>query len=163
MISGVHAVPAGRPPKPTRLKLVSGTYRPDRSNPSEPMPKAGIPEMPANLSRAGKVAWNRYVILLSELGTLTVSDGPALACLAETAADLDAARQALRDRGGLTYSTTTRSAGLMHRPWPEVALVAESDHRLMTWLAKFGLSPADRAKVSTVSKDSPDPNSRFFR
>jgi P27 family predicted phage terminase small subunit len=145
------------------LKLVSGTYRPDRSNPAEPMPKAGIPEMPANLSRAGKVAWNRYVTLLTELGILTVSDGPALQCLSEATADLAAARQALRERGSLTYATTTRSAGLMHRPWPEVALVAESDHRLMIWLAKFGLSPVDRARVSIVGKDYPDPNARFFR
>ena len=29
---------AGRPPKPTKLKLLEGTFRPDRARPDEPQP-----------------------------------------------------------------------------------------------------------------------------
>jgi phage terminase small subunit len=36
----------------------------------------------------------------------------------------------------------------MIRARPEVAMIADADRRIMMWMSKFGLTPADRSRVS---------------
>jgi P27 family predicted phage terminase small subunit len=96
--------------------------------------------------------------LLDAMGVLTEADGPALAALAETADDLVVARRALAAHGGsLTYATET---GV--RVWPEVRIVAEANKRLASWLARFGMTPSDRSKVSVVERKDHDPLDELF-
>jgi hypothetical protein len=49
----------------------------------------------------------------------------------------------------------------MIRVRPEVAMIADADRRLMAWLARFGLSPADRSRVSEIVGTQPNPFLRF--
>jgi P27 family predicted phage terminase small subunit len=155
---------AGRPRKPTALKLVTGTLRPDRFNSREPQPKRKRPVMPATLSAGAKKAWRQFAKLLDELGVLTTADTAALGNLCEAAADLETARAALAARPGLTYENVTAAGGVTHRAYPEVALVRDAERRVHRWLAAFGLTPADRSKVSIadVGKDE-DPAAKFLR
>jgi hypothetical protein len=50
---------AGRKPKPTKLKLIQGTYRPDRASPSEPKPQAVIPPCPKFLQGDAKQQYRK--------------------------------------------------------------------------------------------------------
>ena len=140
---------AGRPRKPTVLKLVTGTAQPCRINAKEPKPQRARPSPPEHISAKARTAWGYVSSLLDRMGVLTESDGLALEGLCEAYADMLAARQALEDRGeGLTYETTTKIGGRMIRSFPEVAMAAEADRRLAYWLGRFGLTPADRSRVS---------------
>ena len=44
----------------------------------------------------------------------------------------------------------------MVRARPEVAMISDADRRVATWLARFGLTPADRSRVS-ASQSAADP------
>ena len=52
-----------RPKKPTGAKVLKGTFRKCRENPSEPapMPVDGIPKPPKGLSRAARDEWNQII------------------------------------------------------------------------------------------------------
>lgn len=140
-----------RPRKPTKLKVLQGTAKPSRTNQREPKPKIGIPPAPEHLSAAARAAWNPVGQLLLDMRVLTLADGLALEGLCETYADLRRARSSLDSRDGLWYEVATKQGGTMYRAYPEVAMVADADRRLASWLTKFGLSPADLSRVHAAA------------
>lgn len=141
----------GRPLKPTHLKLVTGTARPSRINKNEPKMRREIPSAPAHLSDGAKESWGYVAVILDEMGVLTRADRVALEGLCEAYTELRAARKSLADAGSITYETTNATGGKMIRPRPELAMIADADRRLMAWLTKFGLTPADRSRVSAAN------------
>ncbi|MDQ1077996.1 phage terminase small subunit P27 family [Pseudoroseomonas cervicalis] len=146
-----------RPRKPTHLKVVAGTERPSRVNKAEPKPRRKPPAPPSHLSDKAREAWAAVSVLLDRMGVLTEADGMAVEGLCEAYADLYAAREALSARGGLTYETVSQTGAVMHRPYPEVSMIADADRRFRMWLASVGLTPADRSKVAgePVAEESP--------
>jgi P27 family predicted phage terminase small subunit len=139
----------GPPPKPTALKIVAGTDRPCRTNPAEPKPPRGRPSPPLHLSDKARAVWANVVDTLDQMGVLTDADALAVEGLCEAYADVQAARTALAARdGALTYETETKVGGRMVRAYPEVAILADADRRLMAWMSRFGLTPADRSRVA---------------
>jgi P27 family predicted phage terminase small subunit len=106
------------------------------------------------------------------MGILTRADVIAVEGLCESYSDLLAARDSLKQDivhgtvivakgGSLTYTTTGKS-GIMVRNRPEVALIGDADRRVSMWLAKFGLTPADRSRVSAnVDPGAADPFADF--
>ncbi len=159
---------AGRPRKPTHLKVVAGTAQPCRTNANEPEPQRERPSPPSHLSDRGKAAWAEAVLITDRMGVLTEADPLALEDLAETLADLRAARASLEKplsmtvRGedgepvekvfaeaGERYYWTFGKSGPMRRARPELADIADASRRLTACLAKFGLNPADRSRVSS--------------
>jgi len=158
----------GRPALPTSLKKLRGTLQPSRVHRGEPTPEIGAAPRPAHLSKGASAFWDSMVQVLTEMRVLSTSDGHAVAALCETLADLAAARAALAKRvkagseviakaGARTYTTTSRTGAVMIRTRPEVGMIADADRRLMAWLSRFGLSPADRSRVSetTAPRDNP--------
>ena len=51
---------------------------------------------------------------------------------------------------------------LMIRVYPEVRLVNDATKRFASWLARFGMTPADRARVSVVEREEDDPLDALF-
>lgn len=142
-----------RPRTPTALKLVKGTARKDRTNKAEPKPRRVIPSPPEHLSDRARTAWGAMSVILDRMGVLTEADAVALEDLCETYAELVEARQALRDRGQATYEGGGEKSGTIYRSYPEVAQVADASRRLMALLTKFGMTPADRSRVSAAGED----------
>jgi P27 family predicted phage terminase small subunit len=139
----------GPPPKPTALKVVAGTDRPCRTNAAEPKPPRGRPSPPVHISDKARTAWAYVTVILDQMGVLTDADALAVEGLCEAYADVQAARAALAARdGALTYETQTKAGGRMVRAYPEMAMLADADRRLMAWMSRFGLTPADRSRVS---------------
>ena len=68
---------AGRKPKPTRLKLITGNPGKRRLNEREPKPKAVVPRCPVELCDAAKKEWRRIGKQLAVLGLLTEIDRAA--------------------------------------------------------------------------------------
>ena len=69
----------GPQPKPTALKMLQGTARPDRMNPNEPKPPLSSSRPPTWLNAAQKKIWRDKAPALIRQGVLTEWDRDALA------------------------------------------------------------------------------------
>lgn len=117
---------AGRPPKPTALKLLHGNPGKRQLNENEPKPPLGA-QPPAWL-KADLVLlqeWNRHAPRLAKLGLLTEIDDDALATLCV----LEVKFREMLAAG---------AAGS--------ALASLSKELRALW-SRFGMTPADRARV----------------
>lgn len=144
-----------RPRIPTNLKIVKGTAQKCRTNPNEPKPELGIPEPPEHLSDRAKGTWSKVSKILLDMGILSSAHGLALEGLCESYADLVSARQALRERGSVTYEGGSEKNGTIYRAYPEVAMASDADRRFRSWLAAFGLTPSDQSRVNAFP-DEPE-------
>jgi phage terminase small subunit len=120
--------------EPVALALVKGS---DTKNPARyrdrakaPKPAAGIGVVPGHLSPGAAVVWIELAPTMVD-GVLTVADRIAWEALCELVAEM---RDVKRDFSGAKYST------------------------LVSLLARFGMTPADRAKVSVTDDDDKPAN-----
>lgn len=160
---------AGRRPKPTHLKVVSGNPGKRALNKREPKPKKVIPSCPDHLGAAGMVAWGKLCVLLDRMGVLTEADALALERLCDCYAEILECRELIQ-RDGRTYSSTSAAKKEGDEPQflmkanPAVAMLADADRRFKGYLVEFGLTPAARSKVQ-VKDDGDgekDPLQEFF-
>lgn len=78
-MAGIVGNRGGRPRKPTALKLIQGTARPDRMNPLEPVaPELDNLAAPSYLTATEKKQWDRHAEMLSKMRVLTEADCNAL-------------------------------------------------------------------------------------
>ena len=132
----------GPAPKPRRLKLLDGTYRPDRdAGMPDPEPLKVVPKPPTWLSPDGKREWKRVAAQLIALDVLTDPDLAALEGYCASYARAVRADRALQ-RGGLTMKTPQ---GLIPRPEVAVARTAWAEAR--RFAQEFGLTPSSRSRV----------------
>lgn len=140
---------------PTHLKIISGTAKPYRINAAEPKPQRGIPSPPKSLTKGARAVWREISAIVADMGILTLADAIALETLCECVSELRAHRAALAESGEAVFSRTDPKTGdVMHRAHPRTMLIADADRRLRNWLAAFGLTPADRSRVSTMAGDT---------
>jgi len=147
----------GRPPLPTKVKLLRGTLRQHRRNLAEPMPSPGAPPRPSTLPVLARPTWRWLARLLTSMRIITKADGPALLLAACRLTDyLDLRRDV--DANGVTYTTTTASGSTMYRQRPEVALMTAAWRDAMAALVQLGLTPSARSRVSKASNhpDTPE-------
>lgn len=147
----------GRPPKPTRLKVLEGTVRKDRANPNEPKPPAAPRRAtaPPWLGKGARVWWNRIRPLLVQMQVMTGADPVALGLLCDALAEYMTARAVLQ-RKGTTYETNG-PAGRLIRRRPEWDIARDAWRRAKTMLTEFGLTPAARSKVAAGDVGPADP------
>jgi P27 family predicted phage terminase small subunit len=166
-----------RPRTPTALKLIRGTAQPCRTNPREPRSLKGKPKPPEHLSERARTAWDSVTGLLADMNVLSKADGLALECLCESYAEMLWARERIRQYKSPTYRQVSRKETgekdldgkpvyeerIMIRAVPEVGIAADAERRFKSWLAVFGLTPADRSRVSAGGDKSvsDDPWSRL--
>lgn len=126
---------AGRPPKPTALKRLRGEKRPSRLTKNEPAPPAGaVP--PSWLTKPARKSWAALAPVLEEMRVLTTADAVALGNLCELMAEFQ--RQCRERR-------------------PSGKLAGE----IRQHLGRFGLTPADRARLSVPPAKEADPFENF--
>jgi phage terminase small subunit len=118
----------GRPPKPTALKLVQGSRIRKKRN--EPKARVGcVP--PPWLPAGAATEWKRLSEPLLRLGLLTELDGDAFAAMC---------------------ILTVRLGELAGTP----ADVSNTTRELRQLWGRFGMTPADRAKVSVRPEEEKD-------
>ena len=135
----------GPAPKPTAIKRIAGTYRPDRSAANEPQPEIPerTPSVPSHLSEAARAEWYRVAKELHGLGLLTRIDVTALAAYCETFATWVEALDKCREMGLIVKSP---NGFPIQNPYLSVASQAEK--RMRQWLGEFGMTPSSRSRVS---------------
>lgn len=164
----------GRPPKPTALKLIEGTARPDRINDREPEPPQGEIKPPKWLVGRSKRLWNEIAPVLDEMGVLTTADPHALALLCDAYAEYLDARAVVKKEGA-TYQTSrvlgqlyTESGeevplvNTMVRQRPEVAIASDAWRRIQRMMSEFGLTPSSRSRIKASPKEEIDPFEEFL-
>lgn len=148
---------AGRPRKPTKLHVLNGNpgKRPLPKN--EPKPTEGVPDRPEWLLPEAKREWTRVVRELEPLGLLALVDRAMLAAYCQSWATYVRAQRKLEQLGE-TFETAT--GYLM--PRPEVAIAKGALEKAMQLSARFGFTPADRAKLALPEAPPADPFAEFL-
>lgn len=162
-------MPAGRPPKPTAMKRLEGTYRPDR-DPGEPEVAVTLPECPAHLPKAAKEEWARIGAELVAAGLVTKLDRAALTgyCRAwalqveadthlrrEGSIKFDSGRErVLNPDTGKMESIQVRPPAWIRSPW--LTELRTALDQMAKYLREFGMSPSSRAKVSAEKPPADD-------
>ena len=147
----------GPAPKPTRLKILSGSRKP--RNTREPMPPRGRPRCPEWLDAAAKRKWKSLVPILDRVGILTVVDGDALTVFCQAMSELQWASETIRKEG----RTIKLASGFM-QPHPAVAMQRSAWAAVKTFGALLGLNPSARTALSVdMPHDDEDPAEAFLR
>lgn len=132
----------GPPPKPTALKKLQGTFRPDRAPSNEFKPAVGAPAKPDYLDDIASAQWDRVVAQLSEHKVLATVDGAALEafCVNYSAAVRFQKRADAKPMVKTPFGVKVNPAcGEARKHW---ALVKQFG-------AEFGLTPSSRTRVGT--------------
>jgi P27 family predicted phage terminase small subunit len=152
---------AGRPRKPTKQKIIQGTFRKDRAPKHEPEPEpvTEAPRPPSDLPSAGKKLWKKLAPELVAKGILTVVDLSALEILCFNYGIYKELNKAIRGKiedpvtGKIrkrTYAEYMR--GENSQTIPEYTAMRNAFSTFKSYMTEFGLSPSSRAKL-----DVPEP------
>jgi P27 family predicted phage terminase small subunit len=139
---------AGRPPKPTRLKILSGNPGKRPLNAAEPQPARGVPPCPAWLDDYAKEKWGELAELLHGLGVLTLADGETLTVLCNAWSELRHANDLLASEGRTQESTRGGS-----KPHPAVMMQRTAWRTIREYSTLFGLDPSSRSRLSVPPVD----------
>ena len=142
---------AGRKPKPTALKLIQGTYRPDRANPSEPHPRPVIPPCPKFLQGEAREAYRKTAKKLARIGLLTELDDMALSMLCQGWADYLEATDQVRKSGILVKSPN--GFPVLN---PYLVAANQALKKVRTLLVEFGMTPGSRSRIQALGAEEPD-------
>jgi len=149
----------GRPPKPTKLKIIQGNpgKRPLPKN--EPEPDPGIPSRPEWLSVEAKREWNRLAPRLASLGLLASdNDRAAFAAYCQTWAFYVDAVKDIQRNGMVQVADSGYES-----PRAAVGTMVKMLEKLSLYGGKFGLSPSDRVKLAVPEKKGDDPLEEFLK
>jgi P27 family predicted phage terminase small subunit len=148
--------PAAKPPE---LKLLEGN-RGNRAIDLTSMfrPEVGAPSMPRDLSREAKKAWKRLVPELVRYNLLSKVDADALEDLCETIGLIKILRRSINATQELLLTKDEDPARAIEVATPNGMRIQSPTYqalnrereKLRSWLAEFGLTPAQRARVTTA-------------
>lgn len=142
----------GRKPKPTHLKLLTGTAQPSRINKNEPQPAQGerVPSCPAHLGGRAATEWKRIAKELHDLKILTRVDVKALAAYCEAYALWVQADGLLKDynmKNSANANLLVTPTGVM-KTHPYVDQLRQHRADMVKFAAEFGITPSSRARVN---------------
>lgn len=136
----------GHNKKPDHLKLLQGTLRKGRSNPDAPKLKHKIPRASASLPKEAKVEYYKLVKILNNMKVLSEGDGGELE-------NLSIARAQVKHLSKKLFETSDMEE------YRKIQICLNDAVRISAALSmRFGLSPADRDRVSVVSSPGGEPN-----
>jgi P27 family predicted phage terminase small subunit len=142
----------GRPPKPTRLRLLEGNpgRRPINENEPRPRRRQRIPSPPDDLGEIGKAEWRKMGPVLVRLGLLTEMDTTAFHMYCATYERwVDAERQARENP-----IIQTPSGYFQHSPY--TSLANRLYYMVKQSLSDFGMTPSSRSRVAVDPSDRQD-------
>jgi P27 family predicted phage terminase small subunit len=151
---------AGRRPKPTVIKELSGNPGKRRLNKSEPGFSAGA-TCPKHLDKIAKTEWKRLSGDLIASGLLTTVDRAALAAYCDVYSRWVQATTALQIQG--LVITSTKSGYPI--PNPYVAIANTSLTLMHKFSVEFGFTPSSRSRIHVAqpANTSDDPLMRFMQ
>lgn len=155
---------AGRPPKPTKTKILQGTFRPCRAvNEPEPEELVAVPRPPKSLKgyKRARAEWTRAARELIANGILTNLDLVTLESYCLAYERMLTAEDALRDGMGLTMETPNG----YQQERPEVSIASKSRKEVLSFAGVLGLTPAHRSRLNVAKpkEKTADPMEELLR
>lgn len=139
----------GPAPKPTQIKVLEGTYRPDRTR-GEVFPDPPDDLAPPDwLSEPGRNKWSELAPILASQGLLTDCDLDTLALYCTTWVRWKEAEEALQREG----MTTTAQSGYQQVS-PYYTIASKSQAELRALADRLGLNPSARSRISVQKEGS---------
>lgn len=156
----------GRPPKPTALKKLTGNPGHRPLNDAEPIPPDDMPEMPKGMGHIANREWRWMAPALKEMGLLSAVDGRAFAGYCKAAAMVEIYFKIALDEP-MHEEPILNSLGLeigtKIKVNPAHAAYLASEKVMLAFLSRFGLTPADRARIKIERKPAVDPGEEFMK
>lgn len=152
---------AGRPPKPTKLKLLQGNPGKRELNKNEPNPQVGedIPKPPSWMETQAKKEWKRIVPELHRLELLTMVDHPSLVAYCQAYARFVECEKIIKKQG-MTFETPN---GYVQQR-PEIAISNNAQKIMKEFAAQFGLTPSSRGRLNLPDqKENKDEFEEFLK
>ena len=142
---------AGRPRKPTALKLLHGDFakNPKRQNHAEPQVESAIPDCPKWITGEARAEWKRVCSELASMKVVTLPDRAALEAYCKIRERWRAALNQIA-REGMTLDS---ESGSYENPATKIAARCEAD--IHKYLCQFGLTPASRSRVNVTQQTAP--------
>src|ERR1700687_3455152 len=136
----------GRRPKPTRLKVLTGSPGRRPLNATEPRPDPAVPDCPPELGEIARREWNRLIGELAALRIVTNLDRAALAAYCGAYALWAEATEAIQK-----YGTMIKAPSGYPVQSPYVAVANRQAEIMMRIASEFGFTPASRGRLWMVS------------
>ncbi len=143
----------GPPKKPTALKRLQGTYRPDRAPANEPTPE-GTAEPPDFLTAEAREEWDRLAPGLTTMGLLTSADRAVFAGYCQAWADYLRLTAQLNEMASWVWESEKG----YRQAVPELAMRKEAWSRAVQAGSRLGLDPAARSGLHVQPKTPKDEN-----
>jgi P27 family predicted phage terminase small subunit len=151
---GGARIGAGRKPKPTRLKEITGNFGGKPLNVAEPRPPLlkSMPNPPHHFDRVAIREWNTMGPVLGNLGLLTEIDITAFAIYC------DAFSRWVQSSTMLRKGLIVVSKNGVQTPSPFLSIQARAIEQMSRFLTEFGMTPAARSKIRVdISTSLPEP------
>lgn len=153
---------AGRPPKPTALKVMTGAdqYHKERLNDAEPQPPAGELARPTWLLPKARKHWDRFMASIMSMNVGTPVDAEGLGSLCNALQEyLDASKEVQKHGLLMEEHRYDKEGNVVGSSWkanPAVTARADAWRRMNLMLQQFGLTPSSRAKVKVTKPEEVD-------
>lgn len=132
----------GPTPKPTALKQLQGTYRPDRDQETGVCLPDALPRCPTYLGKTAKREWGRVAKQLQAAGILKSVDRAALAAYAHAYGEFVELTIDLRTEPA-TFTTDTGYIAVN----PKVKQAQAYKKEMLVWARELGLTPSARSRL----------------
>jgi len=149
---------AGRPPKPTRIKVLQGNPGKRPLNQDEAKFETTMPKCPTHVKREARREWKRVSQELFDAGLLESVDRAALAAYCIAYARWVAA---IKEMDGESLTLATESGYQYPNPLLSIAKAASEEMR--RYMADFGMTPSSRSKVTARKQKEADPFEEWAR
>lgn len=152
----VIALGVGRPRKPSSVKARQGTERADRRNGAEPAARfVPLPPPPEYLTATERECWIRHAAVVDAWRVASAADVRAFERLVEIDALITEAQRSMRrdlGPGGVPrlFDEVATRNGQWIQPRQEIGLITRLEKLLLFYFSRFGLTPADRARVAAL-------------
>ena len=161
------------PKKPTKTKILQGTFRQDRAPKNEPEPAMveKLPKPPSVMPKEGKKIWKKLGQELLEKGLLTVLDVPTFEmCCFNYGLYHELANEVYRKETDPATGNVRRRtlaeymAGKNSQTMPEYTSMVKAFNTYKSFLSEFGLSPASRSRIALpeLPDEDDDPIKRMW-
>ena len=147
----------GPSPTPTPIKLIQGTYRPDRDSGADFAFSDKLPTCPRFLSKAARDEWRRVARELHSVGLLKTVDRAALAAYCDSFGrwvDIVEQLDQVMKSGELVLVT---SKGYRYQN-PLFSMAASAKAEMIRMGALFGLNPSARTRIHLPDASANQPS-----
>lgn len=155
----------GRPPKPTRLKVIEGNPGRRPLNANEPKPEIALPDPPISLKGLAREEWDAMAQELYKLKLLSKIDRAALAAYCQAWAIFNSAVETLNDmaaRDELSHGVMikTKSGNVIQNP--VVGTINKAARDMVRFASEFGMTPSARARIAVADSLSENPLAKLL-